>query len=121
MRPPQRPIEQMIDEMTMAEKLGQMTQVSDESITPADVADLSIGSVLSRIGGPLVIPDLVARSDAVIAAWLPGTEAAVLGELLAGLYRFEGRTPQPWPRSLDDSDSYGASPLYEAGHGIRDR
>lgn len=69
-------------------------------------------------GRPLVIPDLIARADAVVAAWLPGTEGAALGELLAGVHPFEARTSQPWPGSFDALQEPGASPLYAQGHGL---
>lgn len=41
----------LLEEMTLAEKIGQMTQVSQEAIAPADVAVYQIGSVLSGGGG----------------------------------------------------------------------
>ena len=37
--------------MTLADKIGQMTQVENLSITPAEVAEHAIGSVLSGGGG----------------------------------------------------------------------
>ena len=53
-------------------------------------------------GRPLLIPDLVSQADAVVAAWLPGSEATQLPGLLTGDYSFEGRLPQPWPQSESD-------------------
>ena len=44
-------IEQLIAEMTPAEKIGQMTQVSNDSISPAEVTEFAIGSVLSGGNG----------------------------------------------------------------------
>jgi len=41
----------LIAEMTLGDKIGQMTQVSNDSITAAEVADHSIGSVLSGGNG----------------------------------------------------------------------
>lgn len=69
-------------------------------------------------GRPLVIPDLIDQADAVVAAWLPGTEGGALAELLAGLHPFEARTPQPWPRTFGDLGDPHAMPLYPTGHGI---
>jgi beta-glucosidase len=69
-------------------------------------------------GRPLIIPDLIAQSDAVVAAWLPGTEGAALADLLVGSHPFEGRTPQPWPRSAASLEDPGATPLYPVGHGL---
>ena len=53
-------------------------------------------------GRPLLIPELIESSDAVVAAWLPGSEAAVLAELLAGKWLFEGQMPYSWPNSEAD-------------------
>jgi beta-glucosidase len=44
-------IRDLMDRMTLAEKIGQMTQVENLSITPAEVAQHAIGSVLSGGGG----------------------------------------------------------------------
>jgi beta-glucosidase len=41
----------LLARMTLAEKIGQMTQVENRSITPAEVAQHAIGSVLSGGGG----------------------------------------------------------------------
>jgi beta-glucosidase len=70
-------------------------------------------------GRPLVIPDLIDQADAVIAAWLPGSEGAALADVLAGTRPFEGRTPQPWPRSLAGLEDPDTDPLFPTGHGLR--
>ncbi len=44
-------IETLLQQMTLAEKIGQMTQVEKNSIPPEDVANYFIGSVLSGGGG----------------------------------------------------------------------
>ena len=46
-----RSIDRLISDMTVAEKIGQMTQVEKYSITPDEVAQYGIGSVLSGAGG----------------------------------------------------------------------
>ncbi len=55
--------------------------------------------VLVYSGRPVVIPDMIERADAVIAAWLPGSEATQLPQLLLGQADFEGKLPQPWPNT----------------------
>lgn len=55
-------------------------------------------------GRPLVMPDLIDAADAVVAAWLPGSEAAALGGSIAGLHPFTARSSQEWPRSSSDLD-----------------
>jgi beta-glucosidase len=42
---------ELLDAMTLDEKIGQITQVEQGSITPDEVAELAIGSVLSGGGG----------------------------------------------------------------------
>jgi beta-glucosidase len=69
-------------------------------------------------GRPLVIPDLISSADAVIAAWLPGSEATELPDLLFGMRPFEGRLPQPWPASPSDLGDPSAPGLYPVGHGL---
>jgi beta-glucosidase len=69
-------------------------------------------------GRPLAIADLIDRADAVVAAWLPGSEAGALAEVLIGRLPFEARTSQPWPRSITDLEDPAAVPLYPTGHGI---
>src|SRR5436190_11869276 len=44
-------VEAVLAEMTLAEKIGQMTQVEKNSISPEDVTNYFIGSVLSGGGG----------------------------------------------------------------------
>lgn len=44
-------VEQWLEKMTLAEKIGQMTQAEKNSITPQEVIDYAIGSVLSGGGG----------------------------------------------------------------------
>ncbi len=61
-------------------------------------------------GRPLVIPDLVDEADAVIAAWLPGSEATLLPDLLLGRAPFAGRLPQPWPASEQDVEGAAGRP-----------
>jgi beta-glucosidase len=68
-------------------------------------------------GRPLVIPELIDASDAVVAAWLPGSEAAAIADLLLGEEPFRGRLPQPWPGSAADLDDAG-DPRYAVGHGL---
>ncbi len=62
-------------------------------------------------GRPLVIPALIEAADAVVAAWLPGSEATALPGLLLGHAPFTGRLPQPWPTSREDLEAQTGRPL----------
>lgn len=50
-------------------------------------------------GRPLLIEPIVELADAVVACWLPGTEADGIAEVLLGRAPFTGRLPVAWPRS----------------------
>jgi len=51
-------------------------------------------------GRPLVVSDEVALADAFVAAWLPGSEAQGVTDVLFGKRPFQGRLPYTWPRSM---------------------
>jgi beta-glucosidase len=73
-------------------------------------------------GRPLVVPEVFETADAVVAAWLPGTEGAGVADVLAGTRAFEGRTPYTWPISPDDAPRTGKGAcdgaVFPAGYGL---
>src|SRR5215204_1582868 len=71
-------IDALIAQMTLAEKIGQMTQVEKGSLSPQDAATFFIGSVLSGGGGN---PD--PNSPAAWAAMVRGYQEAALTTRLA--------------------------------------
>lgn len=55
-------------------------------------------------GRPLVLDDVIDDCDAVIAAWLPGTEGAGIVDVLTGTQPIRGHLPRPWPgRGIETS------------------
>jgi beta-glucosidase len=75
-------------------------------------------------GRPLIIdPDQLRSMDALVEAWLPGSEGAGVADVLFGEVPFTGKLPVSWPRSLDqepinigDADY---DPLFPYGYGLR--
>jgi beta-glucosidase len=50
-------------------------------------------------GRPLILGDALGMADALVAAWLPGTEGAGVADVLFGDYRPTGKLSFSWPRS----------------------
>lgn len=82
-------------------------------------------------GRPLHTNDLINRSDAFVAAWLPGTEGAGVADLLLrgadgrAAYDFTGRLSFSWPRSacqtplnIGDRRAAADGPLFPVGQGL---
>jgi beta-glucosidase len=93
-------------------------------------------------GRPLIVPWLIERADAAIAAWFPGSEAGNgIADVLTGRVSPSGRTPVTWARNLgqvplfyaarptgraaDPNDKYTSKyldssndPLFPFGHGL---
>lgn len=95
---------------------------------PADLA------LLDKVGGkgvPVVTllysgrttyaTDLINRSDAFVAGFLPGSEAGALADLFAGAkgYTFTGRLSFPWPSTTCPSNGYPLrEQLFARGFGL---
>lgn len=52
-------------------------------------------------GRPLIIADRIDSWDALVAAWLPGTEGQGVADVLFGERPFTGKLPYTWPRTID--------------------
>jgi beta-glucosidase len=78
-------------------------------------------------GRPLVVTKQIKKSDAFVAAWLPGSEGDGIAEVLFGDYNFSGKLPHSWPKSVKDfKGKYGPNfwdksikPLYPFGYGLK--
>ncbi|GLT69823.1 hypothetical protein SLA2020_419430 [Shorea laevis] len=103
---------------------------NNELVIPFNGNDI-ISSVAERMptvvilisGRPVVIePRILEKVDALIAAWLPGTEGRGITDVVFGDYDFEGRLPVTWFRRVEDlpmnagDNSY--DPLFPLGFGL---
>ena len=91
-------------------------------------ADKGVKTVVVLISGrPLVVTDDIDKSDAFIAAWLPGSEGDGVAEVLFGDYNFKGKLPHSWPKYVEDyKGKYGPNfwdnsiePLFKLGYGLQ--
>ena len=70
-------------------------------------------------GRPMLITDQLPQWDALLAAWLPGTEGQGIADVLFGDYSPTGKLSFAWPRSMDqlpftDENDH----LFEIGYGL---
>ena len=102
---------------------------SDLSLDGADidavknVSELNVPTVVVLVSGrPLLVNDVVDRSNAFVAAWLPGTEGQGVADVLFGDFTPTGRLSFTWPRSIKQLpvgiDNGSAHPLFELGYGL---
>jgi beta-glucosidase len=73
-------------------------------------------------GRPLLVTEQIAQSHAFVAAWLPGSEAGGIAEVLFGDYNFSGKLGFSWPRDAGqipiNVGDPGYDPLYPYGFGL---
>jgi beta-glucosidase len=72
-------------------------------------------------GRPLLIDSILEKADAIVAAWLPGSEGDGVADVLFGDHKPTGKLSFTWPRgdstSLERSDP-GYKTLFPFGHGL---
>ncbi|KAF4374154.1 hypothetical protein G4B88_020546 [Cannabis sativa] len=73
-------------------------------------------------GRPVVIEPYVATVDALVAAWLPGTEGQGVADVLFGDYGFTGKLARTWFKTVDQlpmnvGDKH-YDPLFPFGFGL---
>ncbi|WP_100444741.1 glycoside hydrolase family 3 protein [Glycomyces xiaoerkulensis] len=73
-------------------------------------------------GRPVELDGHLERVDALVAAWLPGSEGAGVADPLFGVEPYTGTLPVSWPRKVDDEPlnvgDPGYDPLFEFGFGL---
>jgi beta-glucosidase len=77
-------------------------------------------------GRPLILEPILADVDALVAAWLPGTEGDGIADVLFGKYNPTGKLSVTWPQSMAqvplNVGPKGEKPpgaLFEYGFGLR--
>ncbi|KAK4397688.1 Periplasmic beta-glucosidase [Sesamum angolense] len=73
-------------------------------------------------GRPLVVEPYLPMMDALVAAWLPGSEGEGVADVLFGDYGFTGKLPRTWFRTVDQlpmnvGDKH-YDPLFPFGFGL---
>jgi beta-glucosidase len=117
----------VVGEMPYAEGFG---DTPDLNLSEQDVALIDrLRPTCKRLvlilisGRPMIVIDQLAKCDAFVAAWLPGTEGQGVADVLFGDYPFTGKLPYTWPRSMDQiplSQAHSQEPLFPFGYGLGD-
>jgi beta-glucosidase len=116
----------VIGENPYAETAGDRTSLA---LAPEDVAAVKkvkaagIPVVVVLISGrPMILDSVLDQADAIIAAWLPGTEGDGVADVLFGDYKPTGKLSFSWPRSMAEIPSHPGDksydPLFKFGYGL---
>ena len=111
--------------VTQSQQLSLQWKANDAAlITALQKQNISIVSVIFS-GRPVVLKDVITKSDAVIAAFLPGTLGGnALANAMFGDYRFRHKgfsntLTFPWPRNMNDVIKHFADGnLFPMGFGL---
>ena len=80
--------------------------------------------VIVLSGRPMILGDLADKADAILAAWLPGTEGAGVVDVLTGAAPANGKLSFTWPRSMEQvplghTEKEIENPQFPIGFGLR--
>ena len=118
----------VIGERPYAEGVGDRSDLSldkEDLAAIANVKKAGIPVVIVLIAGrPMIIGEALPQADALVAAFLPGTEGQGVADVLFGDFKPTGKLSFSWPKSMDQlplnangsKDRY--NPLFRLGYGL---
>jgi len=78
--------------------------------------------VILMSGRPMILGNVLDAASALVAAWLPGTEGAGVGDVVFGDAKPTGKLPHSWPRTMDqipiNQGDAKYDPLFAYGFGL---
>jgi len=116
----------VIGETPYAEWMGdrQSLELSEEDVAVVDkMKQAGMPLVVVLISGrPMIIDKVIDKTDAFVAAWLPGTEGRGVTDVLFGDFKFAGKLSFSWPRSMVqipiNAGDRNYDPLFKYGYGL---
>ncbi|ONK74263.1 uncharacterized protein A4U43_C03F4460 [Asparagus officinalis] len=115
----------VVGEPPYAETFGDNSNLTLPEPAPSTVQNVcgSVKCVVIIISGrPLDIQSSVSSMDALVAAWLPGSEGQGIADVIFGDYDFTGKLSRTWFKSVDQLPmNFGDEhydPLYPFGFGL---
>lgn len=93
-----------------------------EAVTNMKAAGIPV-VVIVVSGRPMILGDIVTKADAIVAAWLPGTEGQGVADVLFGDFAPTGKLSFSWPRDMKQLPSHQGDanydPQYKLGYGLK--
>jgi beta-glucosidase len=93
---------------------------ADLALAPEDLAAVNavkaarIPTVVVLLSGrPMILGGVLDRADALVAAWLPGTEGDGVADVLFGNYKPTGKLSFAWPRTMAGVAKHPGQPGYD--------
>ncbi|XP_027362787.1 uncharacterized protein LOC113870390 [Abrus precatorius] len=106
----------VVGEPPYAETAGDSTELTMMDPGPNVINNVcgAIKCVVIVISGrPIVMEPYVSSIDALVAAWLPGTEGQGVTDILFGDYGFSGKLARTWFKSVDQLPMNVGDPHYD--------
>jgi beta-glucosidase len=114
----------VIGEKPYAEDRGDKTDLTVPEVSTVKTlkaAGLKVVVVLVA-GRPMILDPILPYADAVVMAWLPGSEGAGVTDILFGDVKPTGKLPMSWPSSMQqipiNVGDATYDPLYPYGYGL---
>ncbi|KAI4382198.1 hypothetical protein MLD38_008193 [Melastoma candidum] len=118
----------VVGETPYAETAGDSLNLTITEPGPATIESICGAArcvVVVISGRPVVIEPYISKIDALVAAWLPGSEGQGVADLLFGDYGFTGRLARTWFRTVDqlpmNVGDIHYDPLFPVGFGLTTR
>ncbi|HYO25203.1 MAG TPA: glycoside hydrolase family 3 protein, partial [Lacipirellulaceae bacterium] len=116
----------VVGELPYAEGVGDdpdLALADEDLATIRRAKEAGVPVVLVLLSGrPLILGEALELSDAIVAAWLPGTEGQGVADVLFGDSQPAGKLSFTWPRSVDqqpiNAGEPGSDPLFPFGFGL---
>jgi beta-glucosidase len=116
----------IIGERPYAEGAGDrddLTLEAEDVAAVRAVKEAGVPTVVVLVSGrPMILGRVLEDADALLAAWLPGTEGAGVADVLFGDHAPTGALSHSWPRSMAqipiNVGDPGYDPLFPYGYGL---
>ncbi|KAL5708873.1 beta-glucosidase [Ranunculus cassubicifolius] len=115
----------VVGELPYAETRGDSNNLTIPEPGPSIINNVcgSVKCVVVVISGrPLIVEPYLNSMDALVAAWLPGSEGQGVADVLFGDYGFTGRLARTWMKRLDqlpmNVGDANYDPLFAFGFGL---